>query len=64
MLAALEFSQLSSDRVSLQLFMARVRDQGTEQCRRHAEDEENDDERCAALVGAAVVFVLACVSLC
>lgn len=61
MLAPLEFSQFSSDRVSLHLFMAQVRGQGMEQGRRHAEDEENDDGWCAALVAAAVVFVLACV---
>lgn len=53
--AALEFSQFSSDRLSLHLFMAQVRGQGTEQGRRHAEDEENDDVWCAALGVAAVV---------
>lgn len=41
--------------------MAQVRGQGMEQGRKHAEDEENDDGRCAALVVAAVIFVLACV---
>lgn len=40
--------------------MAQIRGQGTEQSRRHAEDEENDDGWCAVLVVAAVVFVLAC----
>lgn len=59
-LVALEFSQFSSDRVSLHLFMAQVRGQGMEQGRRHAEDEENDGGWCAVLV-AAVVFVLVCV---
>lgn len=57
-LVALEFSQVSSDRLSLRLFIAQVRGQRAEQGSGHAEDEENEDVRCAALVVAAVEFVL------
>lgn len=56
-----QFSQFSSYRVSLRMFMAQVRGQGTEQGRRHVEDLENDDGWSVVLVGAAVVFVLASV---
>lgn len=38
--------------------MAQVRGQHTEQGGRHAEDKENEDVRCAALVVAALEFVL------
>lgn len=57
-LVALEFSQVSSDRLSPRLFMAQVRGQRTEQGGRHAEDKENEDVRCVALVVAALEFVL------